>query len=183
MDTPSFFDPETSELLQLGVKKYRDIALAERAVDRARDAFEAIRPFPGAQAVEALRNYYATFRDLEDLRQKARSAFAEPMDWVAGAPFSLDELRAGEAAGLAEEDPCCAFMGKGRADFFYTKDGKPSAVAGHSRSTWAACHAFGASQGLEAHALEGSWRSPGGYIAVLYVLPGFVHLPKQRAAS
>ena len=133
----AIFDPDTSDLLDLGLVKYRDIALAERAVDRARDAFEAIRPFSGVQAVDALRNYHENFRDLEDMRQKARSAFAERLDWVVGAPFSLDELRAGEAAGVAEEDPCCAFMGKGRADYFYTKDGKPSAVAGHSRSAWA----------------------------------------------
>jgi hypothetical protein len=128
--------------------------------------------------VDALRELYEKARDLEALREKARSAFAEKLGWTAGAPFSLDELRAGKASGVVEEDPCCAFMGRGRADFFY-EGGKPIGVVGHSRSTWADCRGFGTIQSLQVEALPGSWISPGVYIAVLYTRRGFV--PTQRA--
>jgi hypothetical protein len=143
---------QTDELLRMGAAEYPDIAGAERDL---------------------------LYGDLAALQDAARSAFARPLGFVSGKPFTLDELHAGEATGLAEEDPSCAFMGKGRVDFFY-RDDKPIAIVGHSRARWSDCYQFGMTHGLEAAALPGSWRSPGTCIAVLYTRPGFVHLPKPR---
>jgi hypothetical protein len=172
----SIFDSETSELLELGATRYREIALAERAVHRAQSGNY------GHLRADDYRRMYELTKDLEALQDAARSAFAGPLGFVSGKPFTLDELRAGAAAGLAEEDPGCAFMGKGRADYFY-QGGKPIAVVGHSRARWSDCHEFGVTNGLDATALPGSWVSPGVFIATLYTLPGFVHLPKQRVPS
>ena len=171
----AILDPETSELLGLGATKYRGIALAERDLERAQSRA------CGHLSADDYRRLFELARDLEALQDAARSAFATRLGFVSGKPFTLDELRAGEAAGLAAVgDPCDPFVGL--ADYFRDTDGNPVGLVGHSRRAWNECHAFGVAHGLQADALEGSWRSPGAYIAVLYTRPGFVHLPKQQVA-
>jgi hypothetical protein len=141
----AILDDETSKLLETGVAEYPDIAKQERAVHRAQSRTE------GALNVDALHEIYEKARDLEALREAARSSFAEKLGWNAGALFSLDELRMGAASGLVEE-----------------------VVVGHSRRAWADCRGFGMIQGLQVDALPGSWISPGVYIAVLYTRQGYV---------
>lgn len=160
----AIFDRETSELRDLGALKYLNIAKQERAVRRAREAFDD-RPRPDALAVEALRRYYEAFREFVAMRDSARAAFAEKLQWRPGKPFSLDELRAGDATGLFEPDLCDAFVGL--ADYFYDGDDKPVGVVGHTRRTWQECRDFGTRQDLRVEALEGCWYDPGTLNAVL----------------
>jgi len=166
----AIFDPSTSELLQIGAVEYADIAKQERAVQRARETFDSIR-HPSARAVEALREYYERFRDLEGARENARAAFAEKIGGNVGAPFTLDELRAGTATGLARVNPCDAFVGI--ADYLW-QNCRPIGVVGHTRRAWRECYEFGTSQGFQVDALPGSWVGPGVYIAVLYTRRGYI---------
>lgn len=171
--TANFSDPETGELLELGALEYLDIAKQERAVHRAQARSDGLD-------VGKLHDLYEKARDLQSMRDAARAKFAEPLGWLIGAPFSFDDLRAGKVSGPFEVNPCCAFAGRGRSDFFYDLDGAPVGVIGHSSRTWRECHDFGARGRLQVDALPGSWYGPGVYLAILYTRLGFI--PAKRVA-